>query len=186
MPIRTRVFLLAALLFGVGATAALVGGVPSGLAVSTAFVAAATWAYGPRIGLLVLVAEQFVAVPVLALIRTPGAPPPAAILVPVILNDCLMVVAVAALRRAERRQAASEAALRGRNADLEAALDEVKELRGMLPICAWCKSVRDVDGMWDKLETYLARHSRATFTHGICPACVARMSAEVGDLPKSV
>jgi hypothetical protein len=184
MPTRTRVFLLAALVFVVGAAAAAATGIPSGMAVSTAFVAAATWAYGPKVGLLVLVAEQFVAVPVLASIQAPGGPPPLVILVPVVLNDCLMLVAVAALRRAEQKHAATEVALRDKNTELETALAEVKELRGILPICAWCKSVRDVNGIWDKLEAYLSKHSHATLTHGICPPCLMKMTAGLGNLPK--
>ncbi len=185
MSIRTRVFLLAALVFAAGATTALVTGIPSGLAVSTAFVAAATWAFGPRIGVVILVAELVVSLPILSHIGLPGGPPPAAILVPVAVNNALMVVAVAALRRAEFRQASSDAAVRAKNAELESALAEVKELRGMLPICAWCKCVRDVDGMWNKLEAYLSKHSHATFTHGICPACLAKATAEANELPKS-
>jgi hypothetical protein len=58
------------------------------------------------------------------------------------------------------------------NEQLKAALDEVKELRGLLPICAWCKDIRDVSGEWENLESYIARHSRATFTHGLCPKCL--------------
>jgi hypothetical protein len=185
MPIRTRIFLLAALVFASGALTAVFTGIPSAMAVSTAFVAAATWAFGPRVGVLVLVGEQFVAVPILASIQTPGGIPPTALLMPVVLNDSLMLIAVAALRRAELRQAASEAALLEKNDQLETALAEVKELRGMLPICAWCKNVRDVNGMWDRLEEYLSKHSHATFTHSICPTCLAKMTAEANELPKS-
>ena len=57
------------------------------------------------------------------------------------------------------------------NAELRAALDDVKVLRGFLPICAWCRRVRDVGGYWAQLEAYIAAHSEATFTHGICPDC---------------
>jgi hypothetical protein len=55
---------------------------------------------------------------------------------------------------------------------LQGALAEVKELRGYLPICAWCKDIRDVSGTWEKLESYIGRHSRATFTHALCPRCL--------------
>jgi hypothetical protein len=89
---------------------------------------------------------------------------------------------VAALRRAEARQKAVEEMLRSKNSELETALAEVKELRGMLPICAWCKCVRDIDGLWNKLEAYLAKHSHATFTHGICPQCIAKLADEAGRL----
>jgi hypothetical protein len=69
-----------------------------------------------------------------------------------------------------------------KNRELESALAEVKELRGMLPICAWCKCVRDIDGLWNKLESYLSKHSHATFSHGICPECLDRMEKEVSRL----
>jgi GAF domain-containing protein len=53
---------------------------------------------------------------------------------------------------------------------------ELKVLRGMLPICAWCKRIRDDDrGSWAAIETYVAQHSEATFTHGICPSCAESM-----------
>jgi hypothetical protein len=52
----------------------------------------------------------------------------------------------------------------------------------MLPICAWCKCVRDVNGMWNELESYLAKHSHATLTHGVCPQCAAGLAEEANCL----
>jgi len=60
------------------------------------------------------------------------------------------------------------------NAELEKALEEVNRLSGMLPICAWCKKIRDDDGTWHVLEEYLQSHSEADFTHSICPDCMQR------------
>jgi K+-sensing histidine kinase KdpD len=57
------------------------------------------------------------------------------------------------------------------NEDLEAALAEVKRLSGVLPICAWCKKIRDSEGVWHQLEAYILDHSEADFTHSICPEC---------------
>src|SRR5262245_52869145 len=71
----------------------------------------------------------------------------------------------------------SRGALLATNEELQRALDEVKELRGFLPICAWCKDIRDVSGNWEKIESYLARHSRAVFTHGLCPKCSEEIKA---------
>jgi PAS domain S-box-containing protein len=48
---------------------------------------------------------------------------------------------------------------------------ELEELRGLLPICAYCKSIRDDQGNWHKLESYIKIHSHTDFTHGICPEC---------------
>ncbi len=55
--------------------------------------------------------------------------------------------------------------------DLQEALLKVKKLSGLLPICSSCKKIRDDKGYWNQVETYLQRHSEATFSHGICPAC---------------
>lgn len=57
--------------------------------------------------------------------------------------------------------------------DLQAALAEVRALSGLLPICSWCKRIRNDQGYWTELEHYIQDHSRAQFTHGICPHCAA-------------
>lgn len=53
----------------------------------------------------------------------------------------------------------------------EKALDEIKILKGLLPICASCKKIRDHQGEWQQMETYIHHHSEATFSHGVCPEC---------------
>ena len=55
--------------------------------------------------------------------------------------------------------------------ELEHALTQVKQLSGLLPICAYCKKIRDDGNYWQQVECYLAEHSEAEFTHGICPEC---------------
>jgi PAS domain S-box-containing protein len=55
--------------------------------------------------------------------------------------------------------------------ELQEALQRVKVLSGLLPICASCKKIRDAEGTWHHLETYITKHSDATFTHGICADC---------------
>ena len=55
--------------------------------------------------------------------------------------------------------------------DLEEALGRVKQLQGLLPICSYCKKVRKDGDYWQQVETYVAEHSEARFSHGICPAC---------------
>ncbi len=59
--------------------------------------------------------------------------------------------------------------------DLQDALASVKTLQGLLPICSLCKKVRDDQGYWSQIETYLRKHSRADFSHGICPECVGKL-----------
>ena len=56
--------------------------------------------------------------------------------------------------------------------DLSEALSQVKVLSGLIPICAWCKQVRDDDGYWHEVDRYIATHTGADITHGICPECL--------------
>lgn len=58
---------------------------------------------------------------------------------------------------------------------LETALKEIKTLKGLLPICSSCKKIRDDQGYWNQIETYIEEHSDAEFTHGICPDCVRKL-----------
>jgi CheY-like chemotaxis protein len=55
--------------------------------------------------------------------------------------------------------------------ELEAALSHVQQLQGMLPICSYCKSVRDDQNYWQQVESYVSQHSSLQFSHGICPKC---------------
>ena len=55
--------------------------------------------------------------------------------------------------------------------ELQNAMAKVKILSGMLPICAWCKNIRDDEGYWSQIETYIRDHSEADFSHSICPEC---------------
>jgi len=58
------------------------------------------------------------------------------------------------------------------------ALERVQTLRGLLPICAWCKKIRDDKGYWTQVEAYIAGHTDAEFTHCICPACYTTMASD--------
>jgi CheY-like chemotaxis protein len=58
--------------------------------------------------------------------------------------------------------------------ELQEALATIKTLSGLLPICAWCKSVRDDSGYWMRVEQYVEQHSQATFSHSVCPECASR------------
>jgi PAS domain S-box-containing protein len=62
---------------------------------------------------------------------------------------------------------------------LEESLASIKTLSGLIPICASCKKVRDDKGYWSQVETYVAKHSEATFSHGICPACAHKLYPEL-------
>jgi len=62
--------------------------------------------------------------------------------------------------------------------ELKEALDNIKTLQGLLPICAGCKNIRNDDGYWIQLESYLTSHSDLNFTHSICPDCVKKLYPE--------
>jgi DNA-binding response OmpR family regulator len=64
-----------------------------------------------------------------------------------------------------------QAELASRVKELELALTNVKLLQGLLPICCYCKKIRDDKNYWQQVDTYVADHSEAQFTHGICPDC---------------
>ena len=63
-------------------------------------------------------------------------------------------------------------ALAARVSDLQQALQDVKRLGGLLPICAYCKRIRDDGDYWKQIEQYLSEYSEAQFSHGICPQCL--------------
>ena len=69
------------------------------------------------------------------------------------------------------RQVMALMELRRVSAQMAAALEKVKTLQGLLPICAWCKRIRDDKGYWSQVEAYIHAHTGADFTHGICPDC---------------
>jgi DNA-binding NtrC family response regulator len=59
----------------------------------------------------------------------------------------------------------------GLMSELKRALDHVHQLQGMLPICMMCKKVRDDQGYWNQIESYISKYSRLEFSHGLCPEC---------------
>lgn len=68
--------------------------------------------------------------------------------------------------------------------DLRQALNEVNTLRGILPICSFCKKVRDDQGYWEQVDVYIRKHSRADFSHSICPECVKDHYPGIYEKPK--
>ncbi len=63
--------------------------------------------------------------------------------------------------------------------DLQRALNEIKTLRGIVPICAHCKKVRDDTGFWQQVEVYVRDHTEAQFSHGLCPDCIKNLYPEL-------
>ena len=70
--------------------------------------------------------------------------------------------------------------------DLQEALARVRTLRGMLPICAACKKIRDDQGYWQAVERYISEHSEAEFSHGLCPECMEKLYPELYEEDESI
>ena len=90
-------------------------------------------------------------------------------------DDIERAIVIAMARHAELME------VRRLNKKLEQALEEVKRLQGILPICANCKKIRDDTGYWQQIESYIRDHSEAKFSHGICPDCTKKLYPEFHD-----
>jgi len=80
-----------------------------------------------------------------------------------------------------RRLVETQDELAGKIGELQRALAEIKTLRGIVPICASCKKIRDDAGFWQQVEVYVRDHSEAEFSHGICPECMKKLYPEFVD-----
>jgi phosphoserine phosphatase RsbU/P len=85
------------------------------------------------------------------------------------------VSSAVALKKEMDCRKAREVELRRSNDELQKALRDVKVLRGLIPICASCKKIRNDGGFWQQLEEYIGEHSEAEFSHGICQPCVKKL-----------
>lgn len=75
----------------------------------------------------------------------------------------------------------AEKALQEKVKELSKALEQIKTLRGIVPICMHCKKIRDDSGFWNQVEAYVRRHTEAEFSHGICPDCMTTLYPEYND-----
>jgi sigma-B regulation protein RsbU (phosphoserine phosphatase) len=85
--------------------------------------------------------------------------------------------------RVGQRMAKLQTSLATRIHELEEALNEVKRLQGLLPICSYCKKIRNEANYWEQVEAYLGSHSEVKLTHGVCPDCYAKMMKELDEAP---
>jgi HAMP domain-containing protein len=89
-------------------------------------------------------------------------------------------VSIANLEMEIERRKLAEEGLEIERVRLQAALDEVNILRGIIPICSYCKKIRDDKGFWSQVEKYFSDHTEAKFSHGICPDCEKKIYEEMG------
>lgn len=77
---------------------------------------------------------------------------------------------------------------KGVGAKLQKAMDDIRTLHGILPICANCKNIRDDQGYWKRVEVYISERTKAEFSHGLCPDCMKKLYSEyeedTGNEPK--
>jgi DNA-binding response OmpR family regulator len=83
-----------------------------------------------------------------------------------------------------RRMVKLQTSLAVRIRELEDALKHVKRLQGLLPICSYCKKVRNETNYWQQVDSYLSSHSEVELTHSVCPDCFAKVMTELDEAPK--
>ena len=92
-----------------------------------------------------------------------------------IVNDLGVVETVICTSKNITKRKLAEDALKEEHQKLLEALKEIKILSGLLPICAACKKIRDDNGYWNQIESYINQHSEAEFSHSICPDCTKNL-----------
>jgi sigma-B regulation protein RsbU (phosphoserine phosphatase) len=85
--------------------------------------------------------------------------------------------------RVGERMVKLQRSLAARVTELEEALAHVQRLQGLLPICSYCKKVRNEANYWEQVDSYLSSHSDLDFTHSICPVCTEKMLKELEEAP---
>jgi PleD family two-component response regulator len=96
------------------------------------------------------------------------------------LNQMQRDEAYRALRESQQQLLESNAALLATNQKLGEALSDVKQLTGLLPMCSYCKRVRNDQNYWDQIEGYLAKHSDLQLSHGVCDECFEKHAKSFG------
>ena len=97
---------------------------------------------------------------------------------PVLRDDGTVETVICSSKNITKRKLAEDA-LKEKHEKLLSAMNDIKTLSGLLPICASCKKIRDDKGYWNQLERYIQKHSDATFSHGLCPDCVSNLYPEL-------
>jgi hypothetical protein len=98
-----------------------------------------------------------------------------------IFGSAMMVIGVFSIKPVFVRIKNAEEEQRGLAMSLQEALGHIKILKEMLPICANCKKIRNDDGYWQQIETYITENSDTQFSHGICPDCVRKLYPEYSE-----
>jgi hypothetical protein len=92
----------------------------------------------------------------------------------------MILLAIYAVKR-WRELIEANRVIQQKNDDLQNAVQEIKQLKGILPICASCKKIRDDKGYWHQVEVYIGEHTAAEFSHGLCPDCVKKLHPGIAE-----
>lgn len=87
----------------------------------------------------------------------------------------MLIKFIRSLNQEISKRLQSEKEIRNERNKLKDALEEVKTLSGLLPICASCKKIRDDQGYWNQIESYISQHSELEFSHSVCPECLKKL-----------
>jgi PAS domain S-box-containing protein len=93
---------------------------------------------------------------------------------PILRDDGTVETVICSSKNITKRKLAEDA-LKAERDRLLSAMNDIKTLSGLLPICASCKKIRDDQGYWNQLERYIQKHSDAKFSHGLCPDCINKL-----------
>lgn len=91
----------------------------------------------------------------------------------------IMLFDISKRKQMEIEQSRLISELKEKNLHLSEASEEIKTLKGIIPICSWCKKIRDDKGYWNQIELYIRDHSEAEFSHAICPECAKKLYPEL-------
>jgi len=103
------------------------------------------------------------------------------ILIPIVVFVGFILIYNRRLRREIRARQMAEREREQVINELQTALSNIKQLKGLLPICASCKKIRDDQGYWQQVEEYLLEHSEAEFSHSLCPDCIRKLYPDIAE-----
>jgi hypothetical protein len=111
-----------------------------------------------------------------------GSPLKIAVLIPLIIAPLMSAFQLKFMTQLDKERQEKEELVN----ELQETLANVKTLKGLIPICAACKKVRDDEGFWQQLEDYIHHHSDAVLSHGYCPDCAHKIKAEVVAMKETI
>lgn len=98
----------------------------------------------------------------------------------IIIYSLLSILGIIGIILMIKKQKDESYILKTANDELLTALDEIKTLQGIIPICSYCNDIRNDEGAWVKIDVYISKHTDARFSHSICPKCMPGVRSKAG------